>query len=100
MLLLGNRLPVIVGGVGDDGQLGIGKSQEIRVSHQVIGVSLMVRVGQEASDVMDQRAVVEELPLAGTIRMAAQSSKLVEEVKGESRNVLRVAFVVVTRAGE
>ena len=91
-------LAVVAGDLGDDLDLQVGQAGELAVADHVVGVQVVLAVGDDQADVGQQRTRLEVLPRRGI--EAVQRRQRVEQLDGEAGDVRRVRRVVVAPLGE
>ena len=91
-------LAVVAGDLGDDLDLEVGQPGQLAVADHVVGVQVVLAVGDHQADVGQQGAGLEVL--AGRAVEVVQRHQAVEQLDGEAGDVGRVGGVVVAAVGE
>src|SRR5439155_7889908 len=63
--LAGEGATVVAGDRGNDGDLSLVEAKKVGIADKIIGVFLIIAVGEEGTDVMEQGGVLEKLALPG-----------------------------------
>ncbi len=90
---------MVAGDLGDDLDLVVGQPGQLAVADHVVGVQVVLAVGDDEADVGEQRAGLEVLA-GGRRRGRAAAPDGVEQLDGEAGDVGRVRRVVVAAIGE